>query len=230
MTALHIRHDAIRRGRRTVLAAAEITAALPAAIAVVGANGSGKTSLLMHVTRTLAAQRTPATVLLGGRTVPLLGYVPQSFPLPPWLRAHEAAPLFRCSFDRLCSAMPGLHLDALRMERVGALSPGQRQALALAFALGGEADVVVLDEPFASLDLVRRVGAIALLRAWLQRSPYRALLLSSQYAPDLLELCTHFVVLRHGRYVFNDARGALVGNVLDPQRAGETRLVELMTR
>src|SRR5688500_5445285 len=143
-----LRHDDIRRGRRVVLRAGEITAALPAAIAVVGANGSGKTSLFMHVTRTLVRQRTDATVLLRGEPVRTIGYVAQSFPLPPWLRAKHAAPLFGSDYDDLCARMPGLHLDELRDERIDRLSPGQRQALSFAFALGTDTRMLVLDEPF----------------------------------------------------------------------------------
>src|SRR5688500_16906007 len=152
-----LRHDDIRRGRRVVLRAGEVTAELPAAVAVVGANGSGKTSLFMHVTRTLAHQRTGATVLLRGEPIVAMGYVAQSFPLPPWLRAAQSAALFGCDYDELCARMPGLHLDELRAERIGTLSPGQRQALSFAFALGTDARMLVLDEPFASLDLPRRV-------------------------------------------------------------------------
>jgi ABC-type multidrug transport system ATPase subunit len=229
VSRLLIRHDDIRRRRRVVLGAAEIAAALPAAVAVVGANGSGKTSLLMHVTRTLAGQRTPATVLLGNRMVSAIGYVGQTFPLPPWLRAPQAAPLFACSYDELCARMPALHLDELRGEPIGALSPGQRQALALAFALGAGREMLVLDEPFASLDMRRRIGAVELLHEWVGRSPERALLLSSQHAPDLLELCTHFVVLRDGKYVFNDSRDALMTCVVRGPGA-ERQLVEVMTR
>jgi ABC-type multidrug transport system ATPase subunit len=225
-----LRHDEIRRGRRIVLRAGEITAALPAAVAVVGANGSGKTSLFMHVTRTLARQRTAATMRLRGEPVRTIGYVSQSFPLPPWLCAAHAAPLFGCDFDDLCARMPGLLLDELRSERVERLSPGQRQALSFAFALGTDARMLVLDEPFASMDLPRRVGALALLRAWLHRSDDRAVLLSSQHAGDLLEVCDHFVVLRSGRYVFNGSRTALTDGIVGDATRAESQLLALMTR
>lgn len=220
---LEIVHGAVRRGRRRVLEPGRISAVMPAAVAIVGVNGSGKSSLFMQLTDTLSSRGTSSITVAG--TTPSLAYVAQVPAFPAWLRVEHAADLYGLSFNALIADMPGLHLSELIGHRTSALSVGQRQALAIALALGRRADVTLLDEPFAALDFRRRLGAMELLRR--SKDEGRAILLSSQSAADLVELCERFVVLRDGAYVFNGMRDELAaagGNA-----AVEQRLLELLT-
>jgi ABC-type multidrug transport system ATPase subunit len=238
---LEITHTVIRRGRRTVLESGHVTAALPAAIAVVGINGSGKSSLFMRLTDTLAGVGSAAITIDGRRAS--VAYVPQTPALPGWLGAGHVAELCGLSFDALVVGMPGLHLAEIGREKAAGLSVGQRQALAIALALGREADVTILDEPFSALDFRRRIGTLDMLRQW--KDADRAILLSSQSAADLVDLCDRFIVIRDSRYVFVGTRAELAGRPADadPPRGGsssggrehpddrrvEQRLLELLT-
>ena len=219
---LEIRHGPVRRGRRTVLEAGHITARMPAAVALVGINGSGKSSLFMQITDTLSS-RGSASVTLDGRPA-TLAYVPQVPALPGWLRAEQVAAMFRLSFADLGRAMPGMYLTEMAGRRVATLSVGQRQALAIAIALGRDADVTLMDEPFSALDFRRRICVLDLLRA--RRDAGRAVVMSSQSAADLIELCDRFVVIRDGRYVFDGSRTDLSDGT---ERDVEQRLLELLT-
>lgn len=220
---LDIRHDAIRRAGRTVLEAGAITVAAPAALAVVGINGSGKSSLFMQLTDTLASRGSAAVTLEGRRAT--LAYVPQSPGLPGWLRTERIADMYGLSFDALVEGMPNLHLAEIAGLRASTLSLGQRQALVIALALGSDADVTFLDEPFSALDFRRRLGTMDLLRE--RRDAGRGIVLSSQAATDLIELCTRFVVLRDGRYIFNGRRSDLGADA--DVREVELRLLHLLT-
>jgi ABC-type multidrug transport system ATPase subunit len=238
---LEITHTVIRRGRRTVLEPGHLTAALPSAIAVVGINGSGKSSLFMRLTDTLAGAGSASMTIDGRRAS--VAYVPQTPALPGWLGAGHVAELCGLSFDALAAGMPGLHLAEIGREKAAALSVGQRQSLAIALALGREADVTILDEPFSALDFRRRIGTLDMLRQW--KDAGRAILLSSQSAADLVDLCDRFIVIRDSRYVFSGTRAELAGSRADadPPRAGsrtgghehpddrlvEQRLLELLT-
>ncbi|MBR9991397.1 MAG: ATP-binding cassette domain-containing protein [Gemmatimonadetes bacterium] len=220
---LDIRHDAIRRAGRTVLEAGSITVGAPAALAIVGINGSGKSSLFMQLTDTLSS-RGSAVVTLDGRSA-TLAYVPQSPGLPDWLRTERIADMYGLAFDALVDAMPGLHLAEIAGQRASTLSLGQRQVLAIAIALGRDADVTFLDEPFSALDFRRRLGTMELLRE--RRDAGRGVVLSSQAASDLIELCDRFVVLRDGRYIFNGRRQDLAADA--DVREVELRLLHLLT-
>jgi ABC-type multidrug transport system ATPase subunit len=220
---LEITHSAIRRGRRTVLEAGHIAAPLPVAIAVVGINGSGKSSLFMRLTDTLSTPGT-ASVTIARRRV-TVAYVPQAPALPAWLRSEHIADLCGLSFSALADGMPGLHLAEVAGQKAAALSVGQQQALAIGLALGRDADVIVLDEPFAALDFRRRLGTLDLLRQY--RDAGRAVLQSSQTAADLVDLCDRFLVIRDGRYVFNGTRADLVGDA--DNSSIERRLLAILT-
>jgi ABC-type multidrug transport system ATPase subunit len=151
--------------------------------------------------------------------------VPQVPALPGWLRVEHVAELCGLSFAALVDGMPGLHLADMARQKAAALSVGQKQVLAIALALGREADVTILDEPFSALDFRRRLGALDLLRQSAQAG--RAVVLSSQSAADLVDLCARFIVIRDGRYVFNGTRTELAGNAND--REVEQRLLQLLT-
>jgi ABC-2 type transport system ATP-binding protein len=185
----------------------------PGALAVVGINASGKSSLFMQLTDTLSSRGSAAVTLDGRRAT--LAYVPQVPALPGWLRSENIARMYGLRFDELVDRMPGLHLTEIAQLRASILSVGQRQAFAIALALGRDADVTLLDEPFSALDFRRRPGALELLRQ--QRDAGRAIVLSSQSASDLVALCNHFVVIRDGRYIFDGRRTELAGGHDDRQ-------------
>jgi len=220
---LRIRHDAIVRGRRVVLEAGGFEMPLPASVAVVGINGSGKSSLFMHVTNTLR-QRT-------SHPVGACAFAPQVPALPGWLRAEDVARLYNTTFAQLMHDMPALHLDELRGRRVASLSLGQQQALAIALAIQQPASMMILDEPFSALDFRRRLGALQLLHEWKNARPDRALLLSSQNAADLIDVCDYFAVIRDGRYVFTGPRTALAdtGDAQPTLQQTETSLLSMLS-
>ncbi|CAN5644977.1 ABC transporter ATP-binding protein [soil metagenome] len=208
MKLLSIRHGPVRRGRRKVLEGGSISAPTPAAIAVVGINGSGKSSLFLHLSGMLLGQQSDPLVSVAGERA-TIAVVPQEPALPGWLRVEEVAVLFGTDFAVLTREMPALHLAELANKRAGALSAGQRQVLAIALALSRQAALTLLDEPFSALDFRRRIGVLELLRARLDTG-LGSIMLSSQSAADLAELCQNFVVIRNGRYAFNGTRDELV--------------------
>jgi ABC-2 type transport system ATP-binding protein len=198
---LRIRHGPIRRGHRSVLEPAHFEVPLPATIGIVGINGSGKSSLFMALAGVLPRRRGAAEVFVRGSSAGV-AYVPQSPVFPDWLAVEAIARLYATDFNDLQERMPALYLQELARQRSGALSNGQRQVLAIAIALGRDADITLMDEPFAALDFRRRIGALELLQQWRQDHPESAFLLASQASADLTGLCDHFLVLRDGRYAY----------------------------
>lgn len=123
-------------------------------LAIIGPNGAGKTVLLK-----VLLQLVPYRGNVRWSDHARLGYVPQSvaadrnLPLSAWdLLAAKARLLKLPSADvESVASELGLHNDLLASE-IGALSGGQFQKVLIAFALLGRPNVLLFDEPTASLD------------------------------------------------------------------------------
>jgi manganese/zinc/iron transport system ATP- binding protein len=163
-------------------AVVDVTASFPPAslTAIVGPNGAGKSTLMKSSLGLIAARR--GAVRFFGGTIDTMrhriAYMPQragvdwDFPL----RAFDvvAMGLYRRTgpFRRLRRADRALALDCLARvgladlarRQIGALSGGQQQRVFLARALAQEADLYLLDEPFAGVDAATEAAIMGVLR------------------------------------------------------------------
>jgi ABC-2 type transport system ATP-binding protein len=177
------------------------------AIALVGPNGAGKTTLLQLLAGLLRPSE--GRVRVAGRApfeqaawvLPHVGFVAQDQPL---YRDLTGAELFtlgehlnprwkdRVVRERLLSL--GIPLD----RPVARLSGGQRSQVALALSLAKQADLVLLDEPLASLDPLARQEFLQTLMQTLSEAP-TTLVLSSHIVGDLERVCDWLVILSTAR-------------------------------
>ena len=211
--ALRIRCTALRRGRRRVLHATELVVPCGRVVALVGANGAGKSTLLMAAAGVLDVRAGDAAVTVGGLAPPSVGWVPQRPAFPPWLRLPDALALVGVATPDAFAALDVLGPEprpaALARRRAGELSVGQTQALAVAAALLRDDPLVLLDEPFAGVDLARRARLRDLVVARVRRRPRDVVVLSSHVASDLDALCDWVVALRDGAVTFQGSRARL---------------------
>lgn len=175
--------------------------------AVVGPNGAGKSSLLGAISGSL-----PAEVALGDRDwsgrppqARSVGVVHQDHRLFPHLTARENVAFGlrargtrrRDAVDQADTWLQRLDLGALGDRRPHQLSGGQAQRVAIARALASAPDVLLLDEPFAALDIATAVELRAVVREHLRRFGGPVLLATH----DLLdvELADTVLVLEDGK-------------------------------
>ena len=173
-------------------------------LAVVGPSGSGKSVTLRVLAGLLGSEA--GTVTYGdvdvSRTPPErrgVGYVPQGFGLLPGRTVWQQA-VFGVRADPARAAwwLETLHLDGLLDRLPEELSGGQRQRVSLARALAGDPRVLLLDEPFSSLDAPVRAELRRELRR-LQRDVNLSTVLVTHDPEEAAMLADEIVVLSDGQ-------------------------------
>ena len=178
-TALAFTDVSAVRGGRLLWSHASFTVPTGGIVAVIGPNGSGKTTLL-HIALGLIPPANGQLEVFGhhpGHGNDSIGYVPQHYSASAGeaIRAADAVLLGligrRWAFGRSTAAQRKLVNRALAAveateiadRRLSMLSGGQRQRIAIATALVAQPQLLILDEPLASLDLRSQHDIVALL-------------------------------------------------------------------
>jgi ABC-2 type transport system ATP-binding protein len=199
-------------GSATAVDAVTFTIPAGSATALLGPNGAGKTTtlamLLGLMTPTSGSIRILGTDMLRHRYAVLerMNYASPYIDLPQRLTVRENLTVYGRLYgvrrlahriDRLAGELElGLLIDRPYRE----LSAGQRTRVALAKALINEPELLLLDEPTASLD----PDTGDRIRGWLEAYRTRTgatLLLASHNMPEVERLCDRVLMMRAGRIV-----------------------------
>jgi ABC-2 type transport system ATP-binding protein len=206
MTALAVRTSGLGRRYGSTWALRDCTLEIPrgSVTALVGPNGAGKTTLLQLVIGLI--RPTAGTVeVLGGSpssrdVLPRIGFVAQDHPLYRNLSIAETLALGRRLNARWDEQVALARIERLGLtlsQKVGKLSGGQQAQIALTLALAKQPQLLVLDEPVASLDpLARREFLNAVLEAVAESD--MTVVLSSHIVAELERVCDHLITLTGG--------------------------------
>jgi iron(III) transport system ATP-binding protein len=228
-------------GTHPVLTGLDLDVPAGSFAAILGQSGSGKTTLL----RLLAGfERADAgSIAIGDRLVDgpgvthvpperrQMGYVPQEGALFPHL--NVAANVGFGLPTRRRSSRTAELLEAVGLAGMGAryphqLSGGQQQRVALARALAIKPEVVLMDEPFASLDAHMRASVRADVQQICRTAGTTAILVTHDQ-DEALSMADRIAVLRDGRIVQYAAPHDLYTRPADPALArfvGDANIVD----
>jgi iron(III) transport system ATP-binding protein len=150
-----------------------------------------------------------------------IGYVPQDGALFPHLRvaANVGFGLPRSSRKKVGALLEAVGLSGLERRYPHQLSGGQQQRVALARALAIEPEVVLLDEPFSSLDAAMR-ASVRQEVAQILRGRGTTTVLVTHDQDEALSMAERVAVLRGGRIVANSRPEELYRSPLDADLAG----------
>jgi ABC-2 type transport system ATP-binding protein len=194
-------------------------------IGLLGPNGAGKTTLLRMAATVLAPDTGELRLLgldpgRGGERVQIrrrLGYLPQNPGLYPGFTAYDLVDyvaVLKEHTDRAARqrevrrVLEVVELHDVMHKKIRTLSGGMRQRVALAAALLGDPDLLVLDEPANGLDPDQRLR----LRSVLSQAP--TVLMSTHNISEVSALCQRVFVMFSGRIRFAGTPAELAGLAL----------------
>jgi ABC-2 type transport system ATP-binding protein len=226
-----------RFGDKEVLRGVDLTIPRGSVVGLLGKNAAGKSTLIKCLLGLLRINAGNLQVFnddswsLSAARKARLGYVPQEISLYSWMRVSQiiqytAAFYPKWNWDLSDHLVSQWELPP--KDRVGPLSAGQIQKLALVLALGHEPDLLVLDEPLASLDPIARRDFLRTILD-IAQSENRTVLFSTHITTDLERVADRVAILRDGQIVFHDELDVLKDSVKRLRITAERDLPENFT-
>jgi ABC-2 type transport system ATP-binding protein len=188
---------------------------------LLGPNGAGKTTTI-EIIEGLVPATSGEVEVLGRRwghrndeqIKQRIGISLQETKLSEKLTVQETLTLFR-SFYRQgiepAEVIRRVSLDEKAKARVGKLSGGQKQRLAVACALVGDPELLLLDEPTTGLDPQSRRQLWDIIREL--RSQGRTVLLTTHYMDEAERLCDRVAIVDHGKVIAEGSPRELIVNL-----------------
>lgn len=205
VSAVSVQNVSLHYGGAPVLDNVSFQLPRGSVVGLVGRNGAGKSTLLRCLL-SLSLPQSGSIQMLGNAVHELsdstrerVGYVPQLPDLVEWMTVWQHLAYIGSFYPRWSEK--GARDLCIRFElppdlKVKSLSVGDKQKLSIILALAHDPEVVLMDEPVASLDpMMRR----EFTRALFDTEQTRTILISSHLLSDLERVVSYIVFMRHGR-------------------------------
>lgn len=175
-------------------------------IGLLGANGAGKSTLLRHIIGLYLPDKGHCTTFqtdaakLSPKELGRIGYVHQEGELLDWMTVKQLVRYVSAYYKTWNKDMQDRYIkdfDVSLTDRVGSLSPGQRQKVSILLTIAFEPELLILDEPASALDPIARSRFLDLLLQIIQDET-RTIIISSHILSDVEKVIDHAIIMRKG--------------------------------
>jgi ABC-2 type transport system ATP-binding protein len=216
-----IQTDDLRKtyGRHNALRGLNLSVPEGAALALIGANGAGKTTAIKVMMNMLTPSAGTASILgvastrLSPREFSQIGYVSENQNMPARLTVAQYLAHLRPLYPSWDRDLESSILAQLRLppdRKLRDLSHGMRMKMKLACALPFRPKLLVLDEPFSGLDPLVRDEFMERL---LEQAGAMTVLISTHELADVEDVATHVAFLEAGTLLFQESMSDLTGRI-----------------
>lgn len=180
-------------------------------IGLLGPDGCGKSTLIRHIIGQYVPTKGTCLTFgcepsrLSNNELMHIGYVHQEDQLPSWMIVDQLIQYVSAYFPTWNKDLELRYINDfnIRMkDRVGSLSPGQRQKVAILLAIGHDPDLLILDEPTSALDPIGRAQFFELLLNIIQQKG-KTILIASHILTDVEKIIDHVIIMKDGRIIEN---------------------------
>ena len=232
MKEVAIRCESLSRRYRDILAVDSLSFEVftGECFGLLGPNGAGKTTTV-EILEGLARPDSGNVSVLGhswgnkddGSVRERMGVALQETRLPDRLTVKETLRVFRSFYSRgrsVAQVLDLLDLNSRQNSRVGKLSGGEKQRLALCCALISSPDILFLDEPTTGLDPGARLTIWEVVESFRNRGG--TVLITTHYMEEAARLCDRIGIMDNGRMIALDTTQKLIES-LDADNVIEIR-------
>jgi len=176
-------------------------------IGLLGANGAGKSTMLRHIIGLYLPDKGNCTTFdtdaakLSPKELARIGYVHQEGELLDWMTVKQMINYVSAYYETWYKDLQDRYVkdfDISLTDRVGSLSPGQRQKVSILLAIAFEPELLILDEPASALDPIARSQFLDLLLQIIQ-DENRTIIISSHILSDVEKVIDHTLIMRKGQ-------------------------------
>ena len=226
---LKLEKISLKFGRKTILDSLNLNLNDGQILGLLGANGAGKSTIFNIITGLISPDY--GSIFINSQKVnkfPIfkrtlkfrIGFVPQNggffhdITVIENLKAIAEITINNISArnEKINSLISKFELDPVRDIKAKFLSGGQRKKLVIAIALISDPKILLLDEPFAALD-VMTIKILQEIIVNLQSLNNISVVLCDHQARDLLKCVDSAAIIHNGRVVAQDTPSNLINNV-----------------
>ena len=186
---------------------------------LVGKNGAGKSTTIKLILGLIKPDAGSVTVFgknaneLTGKDKQSLGVTLSCAGFSDYLNMKDVTKILRkmyTEFDEEWFKSSCVSMNIPADKKLKDFSTGMRAKLRMLIALSHRAELLVLDEPTAGLDVDARNRLLDMLRDYLEKNPSSSILITSHISGDLEGLCDDIYMLHDGRIVLHEDTDVLL--------------------
>ena len=230
VSVLKLEKVSLKYGKKTILDSLNLNLRSGQILGLLGPNGVGKSTIFNLITGALTPDY--GSIIINSEIVnkfPIyqrtlkfrIGFCPQTGGFFHDLTVHENLKAISeitindvsVRNEKINSLISKFELDPIRDIKAKLLSGGQRKKLVIAIALISDPKILLLDEPFAALD-VMTIKILQEIIVKLQSINNISVILCDHQARDLLQCVDTAAIIHNGRVVAQDTPSNLINDVI----------------
>lgn len=186
---------------------------------LIGANGAGKSTTFKAILGLIHTEGGRVEVLgkpveeITAKDKERIGVVLSDSGFSGYLTIHDLLPLLRSFYPGFDEADFVAKCERFKLpmkKKIKEFSTGMKRKLQVLATISHDADLLILDEPTAGLDVLARDELLGLLREYMEKDG-RSILISSHISSDLEDFCDDIYMIDDGEIIMHEETDVLLG-------------------